>query len=189
MNVSPLVPLAAAAASSLVSAAADLAGAVGSAFRDVLAEGPESTNSNIVTRPPLSQPLVLEDLASSAQQAIAEFQRRFVARLSEMGIALEQPLTLAVDAFGRIKAAHDHPQAGEIDALLASDDDLANLFRFAASRSELQRAAEEHQRFSELYAKNPELAVEQFSHLFDNRDDTPRFALQIFGDVAEPVYL
>jgi hypothetical protein len=53
---------------------------------------------------------------------------------------------------------------------------------------ELIRAAKEHQQFAELYAQNPELAIAQYAHLFDNRRDPPRFVLQLSGQALEPLF-
>jgi hypothetical protein len=105
-----------------------------------------------------------------------------------LGVNLQQPIKLAVDAFGKVRETSGHPQAQEIEQAIASDDALANTFRRAASQMELIRAAKEHQQFAALYAQNPDLAVAQYSHLFDDYRDAPRFTLQLSGEKSEPLF-
>jgi hypothetical protein len=51
------------------------------------------------------------------------------AKLSESGIAVNRPLRLSVQGDGTLRVEGDHPRAAEIEALLASDESLAQQVR------------------------------------------------------------
>ena len=180
MTITSLLPLAGAAAGVVAACASSAVEGASSAFGKLFAKQEPEAKS-------LDEPLELPS-QSDAEAALAQFRDRLYARLAEAGVKLEQPIKLAVDAFGKIRETSGHPQAQEIEQVLASDDALANTFRRAASQMELIRAAREHQQFAELYAKNPELAVAQYARLFDDHRDPPRFVLQLSGEAVEPTF-
>jgi hypothetical protein len=178
MSITSLLPIAGAAAGVVAACASSAASGATEAFANLFAEKPQT--HSLDEPPKLPSP-------SEAEAMLAQVKDRLYARLREMGIALQQPVKLAVDAFGKVRETSGNPQGPAIEEVLASDDALANTFRQAAAQMELMRAAKEHQQFAELYAQNPELAVAQYSHLFDNRDP-PRFVLQLSGDLVEPLF-
>jgi hypothetical protein len=185
MTIAPFIPIAGAAASSLVTLAVQSLRDF--SFHDLLTGGNEAEAAQGTNSPP-SSAVSLSDMRSGALAALAEFQKRLGSRLAELGVSLAEPIKLAIDSAGNVREQAGHPQAAEIEHALACDDELANLFRSAAARLEAARAGEEHSRFAALYAENPELAVAQYAHLVDDQRDPPRFALQLSGDQADVLF-
>lgn len=130
----------------------------------------------------------LGDIKKSAQEALDRFHKLLGTKLSELGVDLSQSFTLAIDGLGGIQETSGHPQAKEIEQLLATDMELSNLFRQSASQFELARAGEEQTRFAQIYEKNPDLALQQFSHLFDDKYEPPSYAVQFSGTAAEVLF-
>ena len=130
----------------------------------------------------------LGDILAPAKDALDRFRQLLAPRLRELGVDLSQPVLLAVDSFGQVRETSGHAQGTLIEQLFASDDTLSDKIRQVSAQFEVMHAAEEHQRFSELYTQNPELAVAQFGHLFDENRTQPRFQLELIGDEMNPVF-
>ena len=90
--------------------------------------------------------------------------------LNKNGIDLGSGVNFQVDELGQVRVAGNHPDKTMIESLLAGEPDLSNDFRKLSSIESLLSAAEESARFQEAYEKNPQKAIQDYSHLFnDNR--------------------
>jgi hypothetical protein len=179
MTITPLISLAGAAGVTLATAAVEAAGN----FADLLRPNEEAAPPELsLTEPALS----LNNLHETVAASLARVRELLGPKLAELGISLSQPLKLSVDGLGNVRAA-GHERAAEIEQIFATDDALSREFRKLSANSELIRAGREHEQFSQLYAQNPDLAVERFSHLFDDRPG-PRFTLELSGDCATPLF-
>lgn len=76
-------------------------------------------------------------------KAIPAFAAKLRQRLGDMGVGLEQPITLKSDGHGGILVDGDHPHRMLVEDLVAFDDELAADFRAIAAA-----ATEEHERQS-----------------------------------------
>jgi hypothetical protein len=130
----------------------------------------------------------LGDLVAPTKDALDRFRQLLAPRLRALGVDLSQPVLLAVDALGQVRETSGHPQGAQIEQLFASNDALSNNLREVSAQFEVMRAIEEHQRFAELYAQNPNLAIAQFGHLFDQDRSLPQFHLELLGDEMNPVF-
>lgn len=188
MSVTPLFSVAALAGGALVGAATKSIGHLSSAFSDLMAPDPEPADAPL---PPMmleSLPTTVEGIDESAREALAKFRELIAPKLAELGISTSPSITLTVDSLGNVRETSGHPQAAEIEHLLETNEEAARYFRKASQQFSLARAAREQEQFSQVYTKNPELAVEQYAHLFDDRREQPRFSLQLTGDTAEPLF-
>lgn len=188
MTFAPLFSYAAIAGGALAGAASQSLGDISSAFADLLQSEPEPAEE--ATSPMMLEalPTTLAGIEAAAREALAKFRQLLAPKLAEAGIDLSQPMTLAVDGLGNIRETSGHPQAAEIEHLLETNEGAARYFRKAAAQFETLRAAREQEQFSQLYSQNPDLAVEQYAHLFDDRRNAPQFSLRLGGDFAEPVF-
>ena len=75
----------------------------------------------------------LEDQADEAVRAIADKLKQL---LAENGIAVPNGMALQLDALGTIRVEGNHPDAAQIETLLAREIDLTNQFREVAAWSE-----------------------------------------------------
>lgn len=119
--------------------------------------------------------------------AYAEKFQQFTSKLNRLleqhGIDRSCEAILRSDGTGAIHVANDHPDREKIEAIFQDNPELANEFRGLSATASFLRAADEHQKFSAAYERDPRAAVEQFSHLFDNTD--PReFAMRISRDTV-----
>lgn len=140
--------------------------------RDTATESAEATAAAGVggKLPPAT---TLSELPARAAASLAQLTQHLTAKLQQLGVSLDEPLSLSLDRQGVWRASANHPQRREIESLLASDAELARALNEVAAHEQLRRAAEEHTRFAQLYAQNPELAVAQYAHLFDGSERAP----------------
>jgi hypothetical protein len=116
------------------------------------------------------KPITLDDIQAFAEKQLESFNQHFKALLRENGIDTSQPITLGHEyGTGRVIVTNDHPQADEIEALLKKDLDLCNTYIGGTNALELIRHGQEHSKFAQAYAENPQMAVTQFSYLFNSR--------------------
>lgn len=189
MTIASLLPIAGAAG---VTFAAATRGAVDglASFTDFLRGDEERKAADEAAGPMMldSLPSTLVDMENGGREALSTFHRLLQQKLAELGIDTSHPMTLEIDNLGNIRETSGHPQASEIEQVLETHEGISRYLRKAASQYELARAAREHAQFSEVYAKNPDLAVSQFSHLFDDRREQPRFSALLMADHAEPIF-
>ncbi|HTN76011.1 MAG TPA: hypothetical protein VL096_12220 [Pirellulaceae bacterium] len=164
----------------------------GMSFLDSLqepAEAPAVTEVAASGGPPLDgNPVSLDSIREAAQAALAKFQKLLAPKLQQLGVDLSLPLVFAVDAAGAVREVSGHPQGAEIEQALADDPALSNTFRQSVANFGLVRAGEEHQKFAELYAKNPELATQQYAYLLDPSRPAQQVKLQLLGDQADVLF-
>lgn len=188
MSLAPLFSIAAVAGGVVAGAASQSIGDITSCFADLLKPDPAEKEEPTPPAVLESLPTTVAGIEEAARQALARFQELIAPKLAELGIDTGQPMTLTVDRLGNIRETSGHPQADEIEHLLESNDQAARYFRQAATQFETIRAAREHEQFAQLYSQNPELAVEQYAHLFENRREPPKFSLYLNGSSAEPIF-
>lgn len=184
MTITPLISLAGAAGATLAGATVQVLG--NSPFAKLFSGGESQASSSTSSQP--DQLGSLAALEQSARDALAEFQQLLGPKLAELGVTLAQPLKLAVDSFGKIRETSGHPQAQEIEQLLAKDDQLSRSFRQANANLEAARAGREQEQFAALYQQNPELANQVYEHLFDDRRPSPSLSIRVDDKSALPLF-
>ncbi len=119
------------------------------------------------------KPITLKDMKAFAEKKLDSFGDGFRALMRGNDIDMSQPITLDHEyGTGRVIVTNDHPQAERIEKLLAENPDLSNQYTAATATLALIKHGEEHSKFAEAYAKDPQAAVAQYSYLFDTRWDT-----------------
>lgn len=120
----------------------------------------------------------LEDIRSNYAERFEQFSQKLNGLLKKAGIDRGCESILRSDGEGKIRVSNNHPEREKIEALFEDNPDLANEFRGLSGTASFLRAADEHLKFAAAYAKNPEAALQLFSHLFD-KTDTREFALRV----------
>ncbi len=114
------------------------------------------------------KPITIEDIMSFAGEQLVSFSKQFGALMHENGIDTSQRITLGHECgTGRVIVTNDHPQAEKIEALLEENPELGNTYTGATNALALARHAQEHSQFGQAYAENPQMAVAQYSYLFN----------------------
>lgn len=190
MTIAPLISLAGVAGAAIAGAASALGDV---SFAELFSGESSPSPAPAAEELPFvskleSLPTTLAEMQEESQRALERFQKAFAAKLAEAGIALDEPLKLSIDSFGKIRETSGHPQAAEIDDLLSEHNQMTADFRRGVAHAETARAVREHSEFSKLYAQNPELAVQVYSHLFDDHRQPPQLSVQLDGDVALPIF-
>lgn len=132
------------------------------------------------------KPITLADMRAYAQDQLESFNKGFRTLMGENGINTSQPVTLGTESgSGRLIVTNDHPDAEEIEALLEENPDLRNMYTGGTGALALAKHCEEHSRFADAYAQNPQAAVAQYSYLFNSTWDT---SVTFSGDSYEVAY-
>jgi len=133
--------------------------------QDTVALSPQGLRLSSLFDAEPGQPI---DLQAFADKKLTDFSRRFQALLTANGIDTSQPITLGHEAgSGRVIVTNDHPEADQIERLLAQNFDLCNTYTAGTSALEIARHGQEYSRFAQAYARDPQAAVAQFRYLFD----------------------
>lgn len=155
-------------------------------FAEMFGQVPDEPDTGII---PLERlPLTEGTFEEAGLQALERFENLLRQRMAEQGIAADPPLSFTSDASGKLHQTAPHPQAEQIDAILQADERLGRYFQQASDNLAVARAGREHARFSEVYEKNPDLAVMMFSHLFNDQAEPPTFSVALSAELAEPVF-
>ena len=128
----------------------------------------------------------IEDVRTQFKDRLSTLEGRLRRVFAENGIDTSQPIPLRTGTDGHVFVAGEHPQKAEIEQLFRDDRDLRNHFVGAQAQAEFLRAADEAMAFQAAYRKNPEAALAEFSHLFDDRHD--EFTLTFQGGKAETTF-
>jgi len=114
--------------------------------------------------------ITLADIRSYGAEQLQEFGKGFRALMRGNGIDTSEPITLGHEpGTGRVIVINNHPEADQIEALLAENPALCNTYTGATSALALARHGEEHAKFAEAYAQNPQAAVVRYAYLFNTR--------------------
>lgn len=155
---------------SLGGAAAEQTGAPAEDSVTLSSEGQKALQLSSLFGTEPGKPITLEEIKAFGDEKLASFNKQFKALLRENGIDTSQPITLGHEyGSGRVIVTNDHPQAEKIEALLAKNPDLCNTYTGATGALELARHGAEHNKFAQAYAENPQMAVAQYSYLFNTR--------------------
>ena len=182
MSISPLVVMAGAAGASLASQAAQMLGNLsfgGLLGEESPAQEPLATMESGLALEAFELPASLMELQRIGQSALERFQELLGPKLEELGVSLSEGITLAIDRRGQIRETSGHPRGAEIEALLASDRELAGKFSEASLYLGRFHEQQDQMRFAQLYAQNPELAMSQYAHLFDGDGNPPSMTLRL----------
>ena len=118
---------------------------VSSAFTDLLraaisAPSEETSNATSETvTDPTSKANEIESQQEQTEEAIRALAAKLKQVLAENGIDVSGGIALQLDALGTIRAEDNHPNAAEIETLLAREIDLTNQFREVAARTEFMQ--------------------------------------------------
>lgn len=184
MTIAPLISIAGAAGVALAGAAASAL--EGASFAQIFAQ--EAETSKPVVHPLESLPTTLADIEADGRAALERFQQAFASKLAELGISLGDSIQLSIDSFGKIRETSGHPQAQDIESLLADNSQMSHDFRKANAQLSTARAGREHAEFSRLYAQNPDLATQVYAHLFDDNREQPQISIRVDASGALPVF-
>lgn len=114
--------------------------------------------------------ITLTEIKSYGAEQLHEFGKGFRALMRGNGIDTSEPIALGHEpGTGRVIVTNDHPEADQIEALLAKNPALCNTYTGATSALALARHGEEHVKFAEAYARNPQAAVARYAYLFNTR--------------------
>jgi hypothetical protein len=133
--MSPLMPIATAAAASLAREAVAAIGS-GLSFAAELVRQDQATQPARAGGPPAAR----AQLAHSLQQ----FAGRLRHRLVQAGLSLAGTIELAADGLGGIEVGGSHPHKAAIEELLAADESLVAHFRSLAEQSALLTGDSRH---------------------------------------------
>lgn len=130
--------------------------------------------------------ITLADMQSFADEQLEAFGRGFRALMRGNDIDMSQPITLGHEyGSGRLIVTNDHPDADKIESLLAKKPELCNQYTAATSTLSLIKHGQEHAKFAQAYANNPQAAVVQYAYLFNTRWDA---SVTFTGDDIEVAY-
>jgi hypothetical protein len=126
------------------------------------------------------------DMRAFADEQLEAFGRGFRALMRGNDIDMSQPVTLGHEyGSGRLIVTNDHPDADKIESLLAKNPELCNQYTAATNTLALIKHGQEHAKFAEAYANNPQAAVAQYAYLFNTRWDA---SVTFTGDDTEVAY-
>ncbi len=138
MSLSPLIPIATAAAGSIATGAADLIGD-GLSFAGTLIDDVSKRIQSIAADdPPFvsinDREAALKSLHRATQDSLERLRGILTQKLSSAGIHTDAPIELRSDGLGSVQAVDDHPQRAAIERLLNEDRSLATLFNHLTSQ-------------------------------------------------------
>lgn len=172
-------PTATAAASGVTNAFASLLQkAVGKSEETTTPKSNPTTPPPGLQRPNLNIPS-LEKQTESLIQGLHTFVRQM---LSENGINLNAGTHLQLDDMGKIRVSGQHPDALQIENLLATQPELADMMQVIAANSQLLKAADETKAFQQQYTLDPAAAVANRPHLFATNAGAPASTFDLYLD-------
>lgn len=130
---------------------------------------------------PAASSIRIESWREVANSVLKAFQATLRQRFSNQSVDTTQPIRLQSDAEGRVRVTGTHPDQAAIEQIFTDDAELADTFKYLSATFSSLNAAKRAEPFHALYAKNPQLAVAQYSHLFDDNRAEPAFGL-LFAD-------
>jgi len=190
MSILPVAPLAVGAAAGLASHAADKLSQAAATFADLLrADEGRQTETQPATgamAPGLDGHAIHPDqIRGDTEQALRQFQQLLQSRLVEAGAITSLRFELQSDEAGGVHVVGDHPYKEQIDHVLASDPELAEMFHYLDANFSLLRAVERHQPLSQ-YAYDPIPAAVALSDEVGRDKDA--FTVAINGDQVEVAF-
>lgn len=116
--------------------------------------------------------ITLADMQTFADEQLEAFGKGFRALMRGNDIDMSRPITLGHEyGSGRLIVTNDHPDADRIESLLAKNPELCNQYTAATNTLALVKHGQEHAKFAQAYAENPQAAVAQYAYLFNMRWD------------------
>jgi len=116
--------------------------------------------------------ITLADMQGFADEQLDAFGKGFRALMRGNDIDMSQPITLGHEyGSGKLIVTNDHPDADKIEDLLAKNPELCNQYTAATSTLALVQHGQEHAKFAQAHAENPQAAVAQYAYLFNTRWD------------------
>jgi len=141
------------------------------------------------------KPATLAFMESHAAHELDSFSEKFQALLRDNGIDTSQPITLGLESgTGRVIVTSDHPDAEKIATLLEEEPKLKNpklhnIYRGAIKALEVIKHGEQHEKFDEAYAENPQAATAEYAYLFNGQfNATWNASVTFTGDDYEVQY-
>ncbi len=131
--------------------------------------------------------IAIEDLEDAQDRAQAAVQARLQRLFAANGIDTSREIRLQIGADGQVVETSGNPQSAEIEKLFRDDPSLRDQFAKFSGLSEIVGAAREAVAFQQAYARDPQAAVAQYSHLFNN-SAKPHASLSIQGDRYEALF-
>jgi hypothetical protein len=104
----------------------------------------------------------LGEVESYLAEDLAGLEELFSALFASAGIDTGQPFNLIPDGTGGLRVGGEHPQAGEIQALVGDNPLFASRLAVAGARASLVGLAERNPAFRAAYEEDPAGAVETY---------------------------
>jgi hypothetical protein len=114
-----------------------------------------------------SSSISLDSLAKGRDKAQEVTQERLAEKLKALGISSSTKVDMKVGYNGRILVTNEFEGSEKLEDSLNEDRKFSNTFRAWSAVSSLLNAAAEAEEFQKAYAQDPEAAVSEFMHLFN----------------------
>lgn len=136
------------------------------------------------------KPVTLALTSAHATNQLDTFGEKFRAVMRDNDIDTSQPFTLGLEpGTGRVTVTNDHPDAEKIEALLEEHPKLHNMYRGATKDLEIVKHGEEHEKYAEAYAEDPQAAAAEYAYLFNGQfNATWSSSVTFSGDSHEVAY-
>ena len=112
--------------------------------------------------------LPLQGLKHAFEEKSAELSNRLRLFFSSQCIQAPVAADMAVDSQGRVVVSNAGEQQAALEAEFEKDEALNTKFNELSASAPLLRAADTSADFANVYERNPQVALEEFPHLFSN---------------------
>ena len=114
-----------------------------------------------------SSEIRVEDIESAFQESEMYIGKRLKHICSDLEIDSSTKVEFSIGNAGDIDVAKTFPESTRFEMAVNRDNVFTNKVRQASLQKGTLNRVNAHREFSKAYADDPELAVEQYSHLFD----------------------
>lgn len=167
----------------MIGSVAEGAGEVASSFLEFFnpneeANGASSIDIKASSGHALKQGVTLDELQASADEALSQFSELLLHRMQQQGIDVRAPIELTTAADGTIAVSGTPARRQEIEAVLAQNEELGDLYQFLestfSSLHEMKQVVEARNRFG----LDSIASADHFSRSFD-ADRHQRFHIDL----------
>lgn len=116
---------------------------------------------------PETSGIKLNSFADANAMARGVTQQRLAQKMQALGIPESTKVNLMVGYDGKILVTNQFEGSKSLEASLNNDRSFANTFRAWSATSSILQAAREAEEFQEAYARDPDAAMAEFMHIFD----------------------
>jgi hypothetical protein len=125
------------------------------------------TNNLLTGKQVTTSEIRVEDIESAFQESQMYIGKRLRHICADLEINPSTRIEFSCGSIGDIEVAKTFPESTRLEMTLSRDNVFTNKVRQASLQKGTLNRVNAHREFSKAYAEDPELAVEQYSHLFD----------------------